>query len=193
MSNPELRKEIIKEILPLQLGDKEAFDVTKGDVERDPITELTKDLDDFAYEFDFYGYQDAVDDRSEHIESLKTDLESGNVYGLTEYLKGIIEDGDYMVPEATALLGRIETIMIEKEEVKETVQEEAVVKENYLKNAEMQMEDDYGMIDGIINNGPKEEEMPSIMKELKEAKEESKAKNMEMPEKSHEIKHGQEL
>lgn len=28
--------------------------------------------------------------------------------------------------------------------------------ENYLKNAEMAMEDDYGMIDGIINNGPKE-------------------------------------
>lgn len=25
----------------------------------------------------------------------------------------------------------------------------------YLKNAEMAMEDDYGMIDGIINNGPK--------------------------------------
>ena len=28
--------------------------------------------------------------------------------------------------------------------------------ENYLKNAEMSMEDDYGMIDGIINNGPKQ-------------------------------------
>ena len=27
--------------------------------------------------------------------------------------------------------------------------------ENYLKNAEMALEDDYGMIDGIINNGPK--------------------------------------
>ncbi len=27
--------------------------------------------------------------------------------------------------------------------------------ENYLKNAEMAMEDDYGMLDGIINNGPK--------------------------------------
>ena len=27
--------------------------------------------------------------------------------------------------------------------------------ENYLKNAEMLLEDDYGMIDGIINNGPK--------------------------------------
>ena len=32
--------------------------------------------------------------------------------------------------------------------------------ENYLKNAEMQMEDDFGMIDGIINNGPKEEPKP---------------------------------
>ena len=31
--------------------------------------------------------------------------------------------------------------------------------ENYLKNAEMQLEDDYGMIDGIINNGPKEQPM----------------------------------
>ena len=28
--------------------------------------------------------------------------------------------------------------------------------ENPLKNAEMAVEDDYGMIDGIINNGPKE-------------------------------------
>ena len=28
--------------------------------------------------------------------------------------------------------------------------------DNHLKNAEMQMEDDYGMIDGVINNGPKE-------------------------------------
>ena len=27
--------------------------------------------------------------------------------------------------------------------------------ENYLKTAEMSTEDDYGMIDGIINNGPK--------------------------------------
>lgn len=33
----------------------------------------------------------------------------------------------------------------------------AFLPENYLKNAEMAMEDDYGMIDGIINNGPKEQ------------------------------------
>lgn len=42
--------------------------------------------------------------------------------------------------------------------------------ENYLKNAEMAMEDDYGMIDGVINNGkaPATEEKPSVLEKLKE-------------------------
>lgn len=37
------------------------------------------------------------------------------------------------------------------------VQLPAFLPDNYLKNAEISMEDDYGMIDGIINNGPKEQ------------------------------------
>ncbi len=42
--------------------------------------------------------------------------------------------------------------------------------ENYLKNAEMAMEDDYGMLDGIINNGKAfaAEERPSVLEQLKE-------------------------
>ena len=41
--------------------------------------------------------------------------------------------------------------------------------ENYLKNAEMAMEDDYGMLDGVINNGkaPATEERPSVLEQLK--------------------------
>ena len=57
----------------------------------------------------------------------------------------------------------------------------AFEKENHLKAAEMSMEDDYGMIDGIINNGPKEDKTAevkapetgkksSIMDRLKSAK-----------------------
>ena len=38
--------------------------------------------------------------------------------------------------------------------------------ENYLKNAEMALEDDYGMIDGIINNGKKEEPRESVFPQL---------------------------
>lgn len=66
--------------------------------------------------------------------------------------------------------------------------------ENHLKNAEMAMEDDYSMIDGIINNGPKEasppggaDEKPSIRERLSEAKQECqerKPPEIKKPEKS---------
>lgn len=39
--------------------------------------------------------------------------------------------------------------------------------ENYLKNAEMAMEDDYGMIDGIINNGPKQPTVADLEAQVK--------------------------
>ena len=39
--------------------------------------------------------------------------------------------------------------------------------ENYLKSAEMQVEDDFGMIDGIINNGKSASQKPSVVEQLK--------------------------
>ena len=39
--------------------------------------------------------------------------------------------------------------------------------ENYLKNAEMAMEDDYGMIDGILNNGPKQPTVADLEAQVK--------------------------
>ena len=65
--------------------------------------------------------------------------------------------------------------------------------ENYLKNAEIAMEDDYGMVDGIINNGKKEvtplgvDEKTSIRDRLSEAKRECaerKPPEMKKPEKN---------
>ena len=42
--------------------------------------------------------------------------------------------------------------------------------DNHLKNAEMQVEDDYGMIDGVINNGQKQTEKPAPAKEETKSK-----------------------
>lgn len=39
--------------------------------------------------------------------------------------------------------------------------------ENYLKNAEILLEDDYGMIDGIINNGPKQPTVTELEEQVK--------------------------
>ncbi|MCD8361993.1 MAG: DUF3849 domain-containing protein [Lachnospiraceae bacterium] len=45
--------------------------------------------------------------------------------------------------------------------------------ENYLKNAEMLLEDDLSMVDGVVNNGPKnpEKERPSVREKLKNTQE----------------------
>lgn len=54
--------------------------------------------------------------------------------------------------------------------------------ENYLKNAEMQMEDDYGMIDGIINNAPRE----TIKDRLKKAEDKCEKQPARKPERAKE-------
>ena len=104
---PALREEIIKEILPLQMGDKEPIDVAMQNGERNPIEQLAKDLDEFMFDYDFYGYQDSIDDRTEHVNQLYNDMVMGNYQPIVDYLKEAVEEGDYMVAEATSLLNRM--------------------------------------------------------------------------------------
>lgn len=65
---------------------------------------------------------------------------------------------------------------------------------NYLKNAEISTEDDYGMIDGVINNGKKPEtddkskqndigKKPSVLKRLEDAKKQAGLLDNPMPKK----------
>lgn len=66
---------------------------------------------------------------------------------------------------------------------------------NYLKNAEISTEDDYGMIDGVINNGKKPEtddkskqndigKKPSVLKRLEDAKKQVGSLDNPMPKKT---------
>lgn len=66
---------------------------------------------------------------------------------------------------------------------------------NYLKNAEISTEDDYGMIDGVINNGKKPEtddkskqndigKKPSVLKKLEDAKKQASSLDNPMPKKT---------
>lgn len=66
---------------------------------------------------------------------------------------------------------------------------------NYLKNAEISTEDDYGMIDGVINNGKKPEtdnktkqndigKKPSVLKRLEDAKKQVGSVDNPMPKKT---------
>ena len=92
-------------------------------------------------------------------------------------LESIFESFNFMHPEdftghslsvsdvvALKLDGQVTSYFVEP--VGFTRLEDFIRRENYLKNAEMALEDDYGMIDGIVNNG-KRDERPSVLEQLK--------------------------
>ena len=74
------------------------------------IIKLAMDLDAFEYDYDYYGYMDAVDDREQAVVDLINDLISGqNVDGIIDYLTEIINEHDAeWEPKAQALLLRVQ-------------------------------------------------------------------------------------
>lgn len=74
--------------------------------ELDPVIELAAQLDEFAENFDTYGYRDDVEDREENIRSIARDIENGDLSGMKEMLQYAIEE-ETDVSEATALLKQL--------------------------------------------------------------------------------------
>ena len=76
--------------------------------QKDEYYDLAKDLDEFVKDFDSYEYQDNVDDRESHINSLHSDLKQGKFADIENTLQEIIkEDND---AEAINLLDRIKRL-----------------------------------------------------------------------------------
>ena len=72
----------------------------------DPVMELAARLDEFAENFDTYGYRDEVEDKEENIRSIARDIESGDLSGMKEMLQYALEE-ETEVQEAAALLERL--------------------------------------------------------------------------------------
>lgn len=112
--------------------------------------------------------------------------EAGYDYTLFDENYNDVDGGQIDNPNMTMLEVRrdiLESYNLENRELRVMVYDEVmeqalrndelpdfVKPENYLKNAEMAMEDDYGMLDGVINNGkvPVREEKLSVLEQLKE-------------------------
>lgn len=59
------------------------------------IRQLAIDLDAFEYDYDYYGYMDAVDDRQQAVEDLERDLLSGQyIEGIIDHLNEIVDEHD---------------------------------------------------------------------------------------------------
>lgn len=58
----------------------------------DEILRLAMEIDQFAQDYDPYGYGDAIDDSEQALQELAEDITNGNVTYLIEYHQDILEE-----------------------------------------------------------------------------------------------------
>ncbi len=122
--------------------------------EVDRIAELAAAIDQFAYDFDTYEYKDTVDDREAQIESIAEDIRNGNTVYLSDFLNAAISNEiKYGIAD---IFGQGKDIADS-----ESVQNARKAKELLDKLAEYkplakieeQEEQNYNMVDNVLNNG----------------------------------------
>ena len=102
------------------------FQIDKEDLEKDkqktmengekaPVEKLTVDLDDFAFDFDFYHYKDSVEDREQAVEALKEQIQAGDVQPIREWLQAAVEESEGESAEKAAeLITRMDAVVKEQ-------------------------------------------------------------------------------
>ena len=102
------------------------FQIAKEDLEKDkqkamkssekaPVEKLAADLDDFAFDFDFYHYKDSVEDREQAVEALKEQIQAGDVQPIREWLQDAVEESERESAEKAAeLITRLDALVKEQ-------------------------------------------------------------------------------
>ena len=130
---------------------------------------LAEQLNQFAYDYDLYEYRDSVEDPEAHIAMLRVDIENGTTEGITSYLQDIVDQQDGL-PE-------------DIEKAKELIAKLAEYKP--LAKVEEREEQNYNMIDNVLNNlpqDPEEKKEPAPQKEMRMAEVKKVRKRVSMKE-----------
>ena len=117
---------------------------------------LAVQIDELQHDFNLYDYNDAVDDREDNIRSLQADLDAGNTDYIYDGLRDIIEECDDQ-PEYA-------------EKARELIKKLDEYKP--LAKVEEREEQNYNMIDNVLNNlpqDPEEKKEPKPQKEIRVA------------------------
>ena len=141
-------------------------------VEQYFIEKIAGEIDEFAYGYDTYAYQDEVSDREEHIASIKTSIETGDTGYLKEWLNEIIEENEYT-----------EHVSQAKQLFKKLQQFEKVPEYKPLAKVEELEEGNYNKIDGLIDNSEKHNKKENEAKHVRISIREKMAEKKEEMEK----------
>ncbi len=141
-------------------------------VEQYFIEKLAAEIDEFAYGYDTYAYQDEVSDREEHIASIKTSIETGDTGYLKEWLNEIVEENEYTehVSQAKQLLKKLQQL------------EKVPVYKPLAKVEELE-EGNYNKIDGLIDTSEKHNKKENEAKHVRISIREKMAEKKEVLEK----------
>lgn len=83
--------------------------------EKAPVEKLAADLDNFAFDFDFYHYKDSVEDREQAVEALKEQIQAGDIQPIREWLQVAVEESEGESAEKAAeLITRLDALVKEQ-------------------------------------------------------------------------------
>ncbi|KSV58171.1 hypothetical protein ASU35_13915 [Acetivibrio ethanolgignens] len=149
----------------------------RGSLEKWQAAILASQIDQLSYDYDTYQYQDTVEDREAQVANITEDIRNGNTGYLNDFLNAVISEG---VREGiTDIFG--EGVEIDGSEAVQTARRakellDKLAEYKPLAKVEELTEQNYNMIDNVLNNGAEKKEQEqtkgriSIKKKLAEKK-----------------------
>ena len=150
----------------------------RGSLEKWQAAILASEIDQFSYDYDTYQYRDTVEDREAQVANITEDIRNGNTGYLNDFLNAVISEG---VREGiTDIFG--EGVEIDDSEAVQTARKakellDKLAEYKPLAKIEELEEQNYNMIDNVLNNGAekKEQEQTKGRISIKEKLAEKKA------------------
>ena len=150
----------------------------RGSLEKWQAAILATEIDQFSYDYDTYQYQDTVEDREAQVANITEDIRNGNTGYLNDFLNAVISEG---VREGiTDIFGQ--GVEIDNSEAVQTARRakellDKLAEYKPLAKIEELEEQNYNMIDNVLNNGAekKEQEQTKGRISIKEKLAEKKA------------------
>ena len=131
----------------------------RGSLEKWQAAILATEIDQFSYDYDTYQYQDTVEDREAQVANITEDIRNGNTGYLNDFLNAVISEG---VREGiTDIFGQ--GVEIDDSEAVQTARRakellDKLAEYKPLAKIEELEEQNYNMIDNVLNNGAEKKE-----------------------------------
>lgn len=131
----------------------------RGSLEKCQAAILASQIDQLSYDYDTYQYQDTVEDREGQVANITEDIRNGNTGYLNDFLNAVISEG--IREDVTDIFG--EGVEIDDSEAVQTARRakellDKLAEYKPLAKIEELEEQNYNMIDNVLNNGAEKKE-----------------------------------